>query len=551
MGGNLTQYTSIASSSVIEGATALKLLVTNCQLRGVSVAAALIIAALASPQAQAPASTERVDLDAIYKIKDEGFQRSQVMETVSYLTDINGPRLTNSPNIRKAADWAAKKLTEWGIANVHQETWGPFGRGWWNEKFTVNVLSPQPFPLIAFPKAWTPGTNGAVSADAMMAVIEDDADFAKWTGKLRGKIVLAAKPLPVKALFEPTGRRFSEKDLDVMEEQEIDPERRGPNFRANQEKTRKRMEFFAREGVVAVIEPGNGRSDHGAILVGGPRELRDAKATPQPPQIVVATEHYGRIARTLEKNIPVKIELNAQNRYQDEILDSFNIVGEIPGTDKADEVVMLGAHFDSWHAGTGSTDNAAGSAAMMEAIRILKASGLKMRRTVRLALWTGEEQGLLGSRAYVKKEFGDPDTMQLKPAHAKLAGYFNMDNGTGAIRGVYMQGNEAVQPIFAGWMAPFKNIGMTTLTIRGTGSTDHIPFDEVGLPGFQFIQDPVEYSTYSHHTNMDLYERIQPDDMMKNAVIIASFVYHTANRDERLPRKTLPKPRNPRPTTTQ
>jgi hypothetical protein len=525
--------------------------VTNQAVRVAGIAMLLASSTLVTPGAQSAPPAERVDLDAIYKIKSEGLERSQVMETASYLTDINGPRLTNSPNIRKAADWAMKRLNEWGIANVRQETWGPFGRGWSNEKFTANVLSPQPFPLIAFPKAWTPGTNGVVSADAMMAVIEDD-DFPKWSGKLKGKIVLATKPLPVKALLDPLGRRFSDKDLDEMQEQEIDAERRDrPNFRANQERMRKRMEFFAREGVVAVLEPGNGRNDHGAILVGGPRELRDAKAAPQPPQVVVATEHYGRIARTLEKNIPVTIELNIDNKYQDEQLDSFNIIGEIPGTDRADEVVMLGAHFDSWHAGTGSTDNAAGSAAMMEAIRILKASGLKMRRTVRLALWTGEEQGLLGSRAYVKKEFGDPDTMLIKPAHAKLAGYYNMDNGTGAIRGVYLQGNEAVRPIFAAWMAPFKNLGMTTLTIRNTGSTDHVPFDEVGLPGFQFIQDPVEYSAYSHHTNMDLYERIQPEDMMKNSVIIASFVYHTANRDDRLPRKTLPKPRNPRATTTQ
>jgi Zn-dependent M28 family amino/carboxypeptidase len=311
------------------------------------------------------------------------------------------------------------------------------------------------------------------------------------------------------------------------------------------------MEFYAREGVVAVLEPGGGRNDHGAILVSGPRELREANPTPQPPQIIVASEHYGRIARTLDKNIPVTIELNVDNRYHDETLDSFNVIAEIPGTDKADEVVMLGAHFDSWHAGTGATDNAAGSAAMLEAMRLLKFTGLTTRRTVRLALWTGEEQGLLGSRAYVKQHFADPETMQLKPEHAKLSAYFNMDNGTGAIRGVYLQSNEAVRPVFAAFMSPFENLGMTTLAIRNTGATDHVAFDEVGLPGFQFIQDPVEYSTYSHHTNMDLYERVQPQDMMKNAVIIASFVYHTANRDDRLPRKPLPPPRRTgRPTSS-
>jgi hypothetical protein len=514
-------------------------------------AAPLVIGMTALTFAQA--AQEPVDLDAIYRIKDEGFQRSQVMDTLSYLTDIHGPRLTNSPNIRKAADWATKRLTDWGLSNVRQDTWGPFGRGWSNEKFTANVISPQPFPLIAFAKAWTPGTSGPVTADAMLAVADTEADLAKWTGKLRGKIVLASKPLEVKPLFDPTGRRYTDQQLADLETQRIDAEPgrgRPANVQAAQAFARKKMEFFAREGVIAVLEPGNGRNDHGAILVGGPRDLRDPKSTPQPPQVVVATEHYGRIARTLEKNLPVKIELNVQNSYHDDTLDSFNIVAELPGTDKADEVVMLGAHFDSWHAGTGATDNAAGSAAMMEAIRILKAAGLKTRRTVRLALWTGEEQGLLGARAYVKQQFADPDSMQVKPAHAKLSAYFNMDNGTGAIRGVYLQGNEAIRPVFAAWMAPFRNIGMTTLTIRNTGSTDHVPFDEVGLPGFQFVQDPVEYSSHSHHSNMDLYERIQPEDMMKNSVIIASFVYHAANRDDLLPRKTLPKPRKPVATTT-
>ena len=519
---------------------------------GAAAMAAVLIACLTA-LASAQAGHERVDLDAIYRIKDEGLQRSQVMDTLSYLTDIHGPRLTNSPNIRKAAEWAMKRLTEWGIANVRQETWGPFGRGWSNEKFTANVISPQPFPLLAFSKAWAPGTNGPVTADAMMAVIDSEEDFPQWSGKVKGKIVLASKPLDVKPLFEPTGRRYTEQQLSDLEAQRIDVDAaqgRPRNFQAAQALARKKMEFFAREGVAAVLEPGNGRNDHGAILVGGPRDLRDPKATPQPPQIVVATEHYGRIARTLEKNLPVKIELNVQNTYHDQTLDSFNIIAELRGTDKADEVVMLGAHFDSWHAGTGATDNAAGSAAMMEAMRILKASGLTMRRTVRLALWTGEEQGLLGARAYVKQQFADPDTMQLKPGHARLSGYFNMDNGTGAIRGVYLQGNEAIRPVFAAWMAPFRNLGMTTLTIRNTGSTDHVPFDEVGLPGFQFVQDPVEYSSHSHHSNMDLYERIQPEDMMKNSVIIASFVYHAANRDELLPRKTLPKARKPATTTT-
>jgi Zn-dependent M28 family amino/carboxypeptidase len=309
------------------------------------------------------------------------------------------------------------------------------------------------------------------------------------------------------------------------------------------------MQFLAKEGAVASLEPANGRGDHGAILVtNAPASYRQANAPVVVPQIMVATEHYNRIARLVDQKFPVRIELNVQNRFHGETLDSFTLLGELPGTDRADEVVMLGAHFDSWHAGTGATDNAAGSAVMMEALRILKATGLRMRRTVRLALWTGEEQGLLGSRAYAKQQFGDPETMTLKPAHAKLTGYFNMDNGSGAIRGVYLQGNDAVRPVFSAWLEPFRALGMTTLSMRSVGSTDHIAFDEVGLPGFQFIQDPLEYGSHSHHTNMDVYDRLQGEDLMKNAVIVASFVYHAANRDGLLPRKALPRPRR---TATQ
>jgi carboxypeptidase Q len=290
------------------------------------------------------------------------------------------------------------------------------------------------------------------------------------------------------------------------------------------------------------LAPGAGVSDHGSLLVTGNADNRRPDAMPTVPQVVVATEHYGRIVRTLERGVPVRVELDVQNRFHDESLDSFNILAEIPGTDRADEVVMLGAHFDSWHAGTGATDNAAGVAATMEAMRILKATGLTMRRTVRLALWTGEEQGLLGSQAYVAEHFATPTTMDVKLAHARLSAYFNLDHGTGAIRGLYLEQNEKVRSIFSAWMEPFAEMGMRTLTIRGTGSTDHVPFDRVGLPGFQFIQDPIEYFTHSHHSSMDLYERAQAEDLMKNAVIVAAFVYQAATRDALLPRKALPAP---------
>lgn len=499
--------------------------------------------------AQAPAAPESVDLDALYRIKDEGLQRSEVMDTLWNLTDLHGPRLTNSPAIRAAAGWATTRLADWGVGNVRQETWGPFGRGWANEKLTANVVSPQPFPLIAYPRAWTPGTKGAETAEAIYAVIDDEGDFKAWEGKLRGKAVLVTAMPEVRALFTAPGRRFTDQELVDIQAQPVNAGRGGRGGRGGGPPPDplfpvKRALFFAREGVAAMLEPGSGRNDHGAILVSGsPRQYRDAKEPQTIPQLIVASEHYNRIARLAQKNVPVTLELNVENRFFDETVDSFNITAEIPGTDRADEVVMLGAHFDSWHAGTGATDNAAGVSAMMEAMRILRATGVRLRRTVRLALWSGEEQGLLGSRAYVKEQFGDVETMQLKPAHARLSVYFNMDNGTGAIRGVYLQGNEAVRPVFAAWMDPLRNMGMTTLTIRNTGATDHVPFDEVGLPGFQFIQDPVEYSTHSHHTNMDLYDRVQAEDLMKNAVIIASFVYQAANRDTLLPRKALPRAR--------
>jgi len=312
----------------------------------------------------------------------------------------------------------------------------------------------------------------------------------------------------------------------------------------------KRNAFLIAEGVVAVIDPGAGMGDSGSVLVssGG---SRDAKDPPVPTQLAVATEHYNRIVRLLEHKQPVTIDVDVRSTFHDDT-SMFNIVGEIPGTDKADEVVMIGAHFDSWHGGTGATDNASGSAVMMETMRILKQSGVKLRRTVRIGLWTGEEQGLIGSREYVKAHFADPATMQLKPEHAKLAGYYNMDNGTGAYRGVYLQGNEAVAPIFRQWIAAFNNMGVTHLTIRNTGGTDHLSYDAVGLPGFQFIQDSMQYETRTHHTNMDVYDQLVPEDMMKNAVITAAFVYQTANRDQMLPRKALPKaPAPARPTAQQ
>jgi hypothetical protein len=501
---------------------------------------------------QAP-RPDAADLDAVARIKDEALQRSQVMDTLWYLTDVHGPRLTNSPGMRAAAAWAEGRLRDWGISNVREEPFR-FGRGWSNDKLTANVLAPRPFPLIAAPRAWTPGTSGTVTADVVLTAIRAEPDFTTWTGKLSGKVVVNQPLANIQLLTTPLARRFTDQELADLQTQPVNPGRgrgtRGGGPGNNAAFTQKLNEFFAREGVVATLEPGPGRNDRGTILVNNaPAAYYSEKPPAITPQLVVSSEQYNRILRLVDGKMPVRVELNVDNRFTD-TLDSFNVVAELPGTDKAAEVVMLGAHFDSWHAGTGATDNAAGSAVVMEAARILKALDVKPRRSIRVGLWSGEEQGLLGSRAYVKQHFADRDTMALTPDHARLSGYFNMDNGGGAIRGVYLQSNDAVRPVFSAWLEPVRSLGMTTLSIRSVGSTDHLPFDEVGLPGFQFIQDPLEYGSDSHHSNNVVYDRLQPDDLMKNAAIIASFVYQTANRDERLPRKPLPKPR-PQPTATQ
>ncbi len=511
--------------------------------RPVLVGAALALAVTFVPLSAQQA--ERVDLNAVYKIKEEGLQRSRVMEIMSWLTDVYGPRLTNSPGFRKAGDWAVKEMTSWGLVNVKLQPFGPFGRGWANDKFYMMATTPGgSLPVIGYAQAWTSSTNGVVSGDAVFATIDTPEDIATWKGKLKGKVVLSTPMRDVPALFEPQAQRYTQDQLLDLERETV-PGRGGrgrgafaggrggvPGF------AQTRAQFLKDEGVLAVVAPGQGSG--GTVFVGGGGS-REAGAPETVPAVTIAIEHYGRIVRTLQKDQPVRIEMEVKNTFYDDPT-SFNVVGEIAGTDKADEVVMLGAHFDSWQTGTGATDNAAGSAVMMEAMRILKQSGLPLRRTVRIGLWGGEEQGLIGSRQYVTEMFADRATMALKPAHAKFAGYFNVDNGTGAIRGVYLQGNEGVAPIFESWMKHFNNLGMKTLTIRDTGGTDHQAFDAVGLPGFQFIQDPVEYGTRTHHSNMDVYERIQEEDMRKNAVIVASFVYFAANRDQVLPRKPLPKP---------
>jgi len=513
--------------------------------RSASLLAVILVVALAMPVA---ASVEAVDLDAVYRIKSEGFNNSQVMNILRELTDVHGPRLTNSPGFFAAADYAVELMTEWGLEDARTEAWGEFGRGWSNQRFYAHVTAPVPFPLIGYPKAWTPGTEGRIEAEAVIVSVEDEADLEALKGTLAGKFVLTQAPPETQPRWQAQASRYTDEQLSELAAAP-QPGARGrygnfdmAAYRAAQALRTKVNTFLKDEGVVAVFEP-SGRADSGTggtlfVSSGGPRDPKQPEA---PAQVVLTTDHYARIWRLLENGQKVRMEVEIASQFHDEELQGYNIFAEFPGTDLADEIVMLGGHFDSWHAGTGATDNAAGSAAMLEAIRILKQSGLQPRRTIRIALWSGEEQGLLGSRGWVASNLADPAKMDLYPEHSKVSAYFNLDNGTGAIRGVYMQGNEAVEPIFATWMKPLANLGMTTLTIRNTSGTDHLAFDAVCVPGFQFIQDPMEYRTRSHHSNFDTYERLVPADMMKNAVIIATFVYHTAMRDDLLPRKPLPK----------
>ena len=499
---------------------------------------------------------EKVDLYTVNRIKAEEFQNSKVMENAFYLTDVYGPRLTGSPGLKAAAEWAVRRMTEWGIASPGLEKWGPFGRGWSCVYFSAHQKEPQYSPLIGFARPWSSGTNGAVSGEAVMAVIKTDADIEKFKGKLKGKVVLLEDPKALASETEPALKRFTDSEL-AAESLAPDPSAhspfanpiplvpgqppRQPFDRAAREKFRNKLnQFLTDEGVLVTLVPSY-RAESG-IVFGAAAGSQDPKNPLPPPSVALVAEHYGRIARLIEKKIPVTLEFDIRNRFLDDTQDSFTVTGELPGTSKKDEIVMLGAHLDSWTGGTGATDNAAGSAVVLEAMRILKALDLKMARTVRMALWTGEEQGLLGSKAYVKEHFADRETMALKPEHARLSGYFNLDNGSGKIRGAYLQGNDMMRPIFQAWLEPFRDYGAGTVTIRNTGGTDHLSFDAVGLPGFQFIQDPLDYSTETHHSNMDVYDHLQAGDLMEAAAIMASVVYDAATREEMLPRKPLPKP---------
>ena len=594
-------------------------------------AATLLLFTLAVPYAafgQGPGGPQQPapdPNDPIVRIKDEGMNRSQVMQTLSYLSDVIGPRLTASPNAKRANEWTRDRLTSWGLQNGHLEAWGPFGRGWTLKRFSAQITEPQDIPLIAYPKAWSPGIkvmpamaaaapakgkqkmmapaapqpSSVVTADVIYLDARNEADLEKYKGQLKGKIVLISPTVEVKALFDPLGARRDEKNLLALAN--ANPPGpggfgggggggRGPGGaqmtaqeRAQQQFqqtvfTSKRMNMIVDEGAAVLVDV-SPRGTGGTIFVQqatvaqpvpkSVEEMRtltrlsyyDPKAEAKMvPQMTVSVEQYNRMMRMMQQGEKLKMTVDLQVEYQDQDNMGYNTIAEIPGSDLKDEIVMLGGHMDSWHSGTGATDNGAGVAVAMEAVRILQTLGLKPRRTIRIALWTGEEEGLLGSRAYVAQHFGKlepgnpgvvpPGTPNSQPAarpklttlpeYEKFSGYFNLDNGTGKIRGVYLQGNNGVRDLFSQWLMPFRDMGASTITISNTGGTDHQSFDGIGLPGFQFIQDEIEYDTRTHHSNQDVFDRIQADDMKQAATIMAAFVYQTAMRDEKIPRKPAP-----------
>ena len=501
-------------------------------------------------------TTEAVNADMMEKIRDEGMNRSQVMNTIGYVSDVIGPRLTGSPALKRANDWTKFKLMEWGLQNAALEAWGPFGSGWSVQKFSAQVMQPVNIGLIAYPKAWSPSLRRPVNAEVVYLDADTEVGLAKYRGTLKNKIVLLTPPRPVLARFEAQGTRYDDAALQAI----ADPPapaagspngaRRGGGLPPAVALSAAKLKFAKDEGAALVMDSGR-MGDDGTVYVQQasvpyapdvPRDKRVAvysKNAPKIiPQVTVSSEQYNRLVRMIEagEKVTMNVEMKTQFSDTDNGM-AFNTVAEIPGGDKKDEIVMCGAHMDSWHTGTGATDNAAGVGVCMEAVRILQALKVTPRRTIRIALWSGEEEGLFGSSAYVAKHFGtakDP-----KPEYDKLSAYFNLDNGTGKVRGVWGQANKEAVPIFKAWLAPFADLGANTVTLRNTGSTDHIPFDAVGLPGFQFIQDTIEYNTRTHHSNQDVFDRIQEGDVKQASVVLAAFLYNAAMRDEKMPRKPV------------
>lgn len=495
---------------------------------------------------------EKTDLLAIMQIREEGLRRSQVMDIAWSMTDLLGPRFSNSPGYAEAARWAAAKFSRYGIPSSLQE-YGSIGPGWENEYTSVHMHAPRYMPFIAYTKPFSRGTSGKAIGEAMLINTDElykEADLLKYRGRLKGKIICIKPKRQLTLNFQPQASRLSEHELkDMAELRLLDflPSLKAPGdlpSSRNQRDWKKPIPenvwhaFFDQEGVGALIEPGgpqgNAPMDKGLVQVSARRPLQSGAPKPL-PAVVVSPEHYNRVVRLLERGIPVSLEVETRVRWEEGNWSDLNVIAEIPGGDLKDEIVMIGGHYDSELAGTGATDNAAGCAAVIEAMRILRAVGVHPRRTIRAALWGGEEVGLLGSKAYVKEHFGDPDTQARLPGHDRLSVYFNMD-WYGRFRGIYLQGNDLVRPIFEEWMKPFHDLGMTYLIPGNTGGTDHMSYVAVGLPGFQFVQDDLEFFTTTYHTNMDVFDRLVAEDLMQAAVILAGFAYLAAERDEKIPR---------------
>lgn len=505
-----------------------------------------------------------VDHEIVEKIREQGLHNSQIMTMASWLTDVYGPRLSNSPQLNRAHEWTQKQFEEMGLSNVHLHQYGPFGKGWELKRYALHANSPYAyFPVTSFPKAWSPGYDGPVEGEVIFLSFEDVENLDQYRGGLDDKFVMLEYPYEAEQSWDPIASRISDERLLYLSNatEDIAP-REAPGGPSPAALARARaayqiMNFLHEERPLAILDQSY-RGWHGQIAIASaqlpnaPGTSWDDRINPYMPdapeavpQISLAREHYGRIFRLLEKDIPVILEMELEVEFQDDDLHGYNSVAEIPGTDPdlQDEIVMLGAHIDSWHAATGATDNASGSAVMMEVMRILKEIGIEPRRTIRIALWGNEEQGLHGSREYVADHFAEritgegETTIKKRGGFDNLSAYYNIDNGTGQVRGIYLQGNEQLRQIFRTWLSPFSDWDATTISFNNTGGTDHLSYDRVGLPGFQFIQDPIEYFSMTHHSNQDFYERLVEEDLQRTAIIVATFVYHTAMLDERLPRK--------------
>ena len=533
-------------------------------MRKVICAAMAVIGAggLATVAQSQDAVQERVDPTVISAIRAEGLTHAQVMDTVSWLADVYGPRLTGTPAIKQAADWAQKRLGEWGLTNIHKESW-TFGKGWSLVRFSAHMVEPQISPLIGYPKSWTPGTNGTITAEVVRVDINSDADFEKYRGKLGGKIVLTQPAREVKMLEGIIVQRWTDSLLKEAETTPLTPPAPEPTHDLSKPTLAERTQaFFAKEGVLAAFDRGSDaymvagdnqmswRTQHvdgGTIFVasGGPHDNQHA-GKDLVPSVTLAVEHYNRMIRILDKRVPVKVELNIETKFYEEAEpNGFNVIADLPGGELVNEQVILGAHLDSHQSATGATDNAAGSAVMMEAMRILKALNIKMRRTIRVALWGGEEEGLLGSKAYVREHLFENGP---KPEYQNVVAYYNMDNGTGRVRGIWLQENLAIAPIFRAWFQSVRDLDVPgTIAPRSVSGSDYASFDEVGIPAFQFMQDRLEYNSRTHHSNMDTVDHIQRDDLVQAAIVAATFAYDTAMRPEKLPKKAGPY--NPRVTS--